>query len=65
MEQETLNRLQTQEELLKKAYESSEKTRKYFLWTFYATLAFFVLPLFGLIFAVPALMSTLGGTYGL
>ncbi|HBH71391.1 MAG: hypothetical protein UU88_C0011G0019 [Parcubacteria group bacterium GW2011_GWC1_42_11] len=65
MEQEILNRLQTQDELLQKIYISSEKTRKYFLWTFYATVALFVLPLVGLMIAIPALMSTLSGAYGL
>lgn len=65
MEQEILNRLQAQDDILQKIYISSEKTRKYFLWTFYATLALFVLPLAGLMFAIPALMSTLGSAYGL
>lgn len=65
MEQEFLNRLQAQEDLLQKVYISAEKTRKYFLWTFYATLALFVLPLIGLMFAIPALMSTLGSAYGI
>lgn len=65
MEQEILNRLQAQEELLQKVYISAEKTRKYFLWTFYATLALFVLPLVGLMFAIPALLSTLGSAYGI
>ena len=65
MEQEILNRLQAQEELLQKVYVSAEKTSKYFMWTFYGTLALFVLPLIGLMFAVPALMSTLGSAYGL
>lgn len=64
MEQEILNRLNAQEELLKKVYVSAEKTRMYFLWTFYVTIALFVLPLVGLMFAVPALMSTLGSAYG-
>lgn len=65
MEQEILNRLQAQEELLQKVYISAEKTRKYFLWTFYATVALFVLPLVGLMFAIPALLSTLGSAYGI
>lgn len=63
MEQEILNRLAAQEELLQRVYASTEKTRKYFLWTFYATIALFVLPLVGLMFAIPALMSTLGSAY--
>ncbi len=58
MEQEILNRLQAQEELLQRIYVSSEKTRKYFVWTFYMTLAFLVLPLVGLMFVIPSLLST-------
>ncbi len=58
MEQEILNRLQAQEELLQRIYVSSEKMRKYFVWTFYMTLAFFVLPLVGLMFVIPSLLST-------
>lgn len=65
MEQEIINRIQAQDEILQKIYISSEKTRKYFLWTFYATVALFVLPLVGLMIAIPALMSTLSGAYGL
>lgn len=65
MEQEILNRLQAQDELLQKVYVSTEKTRKYFLWTFYATIALFVLPLVGLMFAIPALLSALGSAYGI
>lgn len=65
MEQEIINRLQAQDELLQKVYVSAEKTRKYFLWTFYATLGLFVLPLIGLMFAIPALLSTLGSAYGI
>lgn len=65
MEQEILNRLQAQEELLQRTYISVEKTRKYFLWTLYGTLALFVLPLLGLMFAIPALLSTLGSAYGI
>lgn len=65
MEQEILNRLQAQDELLQNIYLSTEKTRKYFLWTFYVTLAFFVLPLLALMFVVPTFLSTMGTAYGL
>lgn len=64
MEQEILNRLQAQDELLQRVYVSVEQTRKYFMWTFYGTLALFVIPLIGLSFAIPALMSSLGSAYG-
>lgn len=68
MEQEILNRLQAQEELLQKVYISAEKTRKYLLWTFYGTLALFVIPLIGLSFVIPSFLSSytsLGSTVGL
>lgn len=65
MEQEILNRLAAQEELLQRVYASSEKTRKYFMWTLISSIALFVLPLIGLVFAIPALLSTLGGAYGI
>lgn len=65
MDQEILNRLQTQGELLQKIYTSAEKTRKYFMWTLIASLALFILPLIGLLFAIPTFLSTVGGAYGL
>lgn len=65
MEQEILERIKAQEELLQKVYISTEKTRKYFMWTLYGTLVLFILPLIGLMFAAPALMSVLGSAYGL
>ena len=64
MEQEILNKLRVQEEILQKIHISTEKTRKYFMWTLYITIALFVLPLLGLMFAVPLLMSTLSSAYG-
>lgn len=65
MDQEILNRLQTQGELLQKIYTSAEKTRKYFMWTLIASLAFFIVPLVGLMFVIPTFLSTVGGGYGL
>lgn len=44
---------------------SVEKIRKYFLYSLIATIVFFVLPLIGLVFAVPMLMSTIGTMYSL
>ncbi len=42
-------------------YASAEKTRKYFLWMLIGTVLVFVLPLVGLVFAIPALLSTYSG----
>ncbi len=38
-------------------YISVEKTRKYFFWTMIITVVLFVLPLVGLVFAIPAFMT--------
>jgi hypothetical protein len=35
-----------------------KKMKSYFLWTFWVTIALFVLPLLGLLFAVPKFFST-------
>ena len=52
------------EELSKKidaVYVSVEKTRKYFKWTMIITVALFVLPLIGLVFAIPSFMTNYVG----
>jgi len=58
MEEELRKRLDHQEELLKEIYLSTEKTRKYFLWTFIISLLVFILPLLGLILVLPKFLST-------
>lgn len=65
METELLQKLQAQDEKLEQIYQSVEKTRKYFLWTMIGTVAMFVIPLIGLLFAVPFFLSTLSTAYGL
>ena len=45
-------------------YQTTEKTRKYFLWTLIVTLALVVLPAVGLLFAVPTFMATYGSLDG-
>jgi len=57
MEEEVKKRLDQQDELLQKIYISSEKTRKYFLWTLIATLVTVVLPLIGLLFVIPKFLN--------
>jgi len=64
MENELLEKMKKHDAKLDAVLMSVEKTRKYFLWTFYATLALFVLPLVGLMFTIPVLLSTLGSAYG-
>ncbi len=58
MEEELRKRLDRQEELLKEIYLSTEKTRKYFLWTFIVSMLVFILPLLGLILVLPKFLST-------
>lgn len=65
MDIELLQKLQAQDEKLEQIYRSVEKTRQYFLWTLIGSVAMFVLPLIGLIFAVPFFLSTLSTAYGL
>jgi len=46
------------EKKLDAVYASSEQMRKFFLWTVIVSIAVFVLPLIGLLFAVPSFIST-------
>ncbi len=46
-------------------YESSEKMRKYFLWTLVVTLAVIILPLFILPMLLPAFLSSVALPAGL
>jgi hypothetical protein len=48
----------TQDQKLDAIYRSVEKTRKYFMWTLIITVAAVVLPLIGLIFAIPAFLRS-------
>ena len=51
------------EEKIDKIYVSVEKTRKYFLWTGIITILVIVLPLIGLMFALPSFMQNYVGTF--
>jgi len=65
MEPKFENRLAVLEEKIDKIFVSVEKTRKYFLWIFWITIAMVVLPMIGLIFAIPAFISTYASLDGL
>ncbi len=65
MDTELLQKLQAQDEKLEQIYRSVEKTRQYFLWTLVGSVVMFILPLIGLVFAVPFLLNTLSTAYGL
>ena len=64
MQEDIIARLNAQDELLKKIYSSSEKTRKYFMWTLIVTAVMFILPLIGLAFAIPAFLNNYLTTLG-
>ena len=63
MDEILLQKFEAQEKKIDAIFVSVEKTRKYFLWTLILSLAFFLLPIIGLLFAVPFFLSTLS-TYG-
>jgi len=54
-------RLNAIEEKIDAVYESSEKMRKYFLWTLIISVAVVVLPLIGLAFVLPTFIQGMGG----
>ena len=61
---DTQARLARMEEKIDAIYISTEKTRKYFLTTMIVTIVAFVLPMIGLVFAIPAFMSTYTSALG-
>ncbi|MBP9757875.1 MAG: hypothetical protein KBD06_04705 [Candidatus Pacebacteria bacterium] len=60
MDQELKNRLDVMDRKLEAIFVSAEKTRKYFLIAMVVSLIAFVLPLVGLVFAIPSFLSTYG-----
>ena len=65
MENEILKKLEEQERKIEEIYISTEKTRKYFLWTLIISVTFVVLPVVGLIFVIPQFLNTLNMASGL
>ena len=63
MDEILLQKFEAQEKKIDAIFVSVEKTRKYFLWTLILSLAFFLLPIIGLLFAIPFFMSTISA-YG-
>ncbi|MDP3901101.1 MAG: hypothetical protein Q8Q38_02065 [bacterium] len=59
MEEDVKKALEEQRELLNRVYDSVEKTRKYFMWTLILSVAFFVVPLIGLLIIIPTVLRTL------
>jgi uncharacterized membrane protein YjjP (DUF1212 family) len=56
-DQELQKKIDELSEKLDKVYISSEKMRKYFMWMLIGTAALFILPLIGLLFAIPSFLS--------
>ena len=46
-------------------YKSVEKTRKYFMWTLILSIAFFVIPLIGLLFVIPQFINSISSSYNI
>lgn len=65
MDSEIKNKLTEQDVKLDAIFKSVEKTRKYFLIIMWVTLAAVVLPLVGLVFAIPSFLETYSSFGGL
>jgi predicted AlkP superfamily pyrophosphatase or phosphodiesterase len=65
MDNEVKNRLDEQDKMLSQIYKSVEKTRKYFLIIFWITIVMVGLPVIGLMFAIPAFLSSYNSILGL
>ncbi len=63
MEKELQQKLDAQEEKLTAIYKSVEQMRKLFLATVVVSVVAFVLPLLGLLFAIPWFLSVMGDAY--
>ena len=59
MNEEILNKLAEQNAKLDVILRSSEQMRKYFLWTMIISISVIVLPLIGLVFALPSFFDSL------
>lgn len=59
MDDELRKRLDANDKVLQDIYRSTERTRKYILWTGIISLALFILPLIALGFVIPAYIKTL------
>ncbi len=62
MEQDITKKLKELEQKIDLIYISTEKTRKYMLWTGIITIAVIILPLIGLVFVLPSFMSSYVGS---
>ncbi len=58
MENEILEKLKEQDTKIEAIWQSVEKSRKYFLITAWITVGAIVLPIIGLLFALPAFLNS-------
>lgn len=56
-------RLDTIEEKVDAAYKAAHRAQQYLFWTGVVTVAFIVIPLIGLAFAIPYFLNNTVGTY--
>ena len=59
MDQDLEKRLMALEQKIDATYQSAEKMRKYFKWTLIVSIIVIVLPMLGLVFAIPKFLGTL------
>lgn len=59
MNEDILKRLDEHDRKLNAIFQSSEKMRKYFLWTLIISVAVIVLPLIGMVFVLPSFFNSL------
>jgi hypothetical protein len=65
MEQDIQKKFEEQETKLDSIYKSVERMRKYFLWTLIVTVATIVLPLIGLMIAIPWFLKIMTSAYNI
>jgi len=63
MENEIFGKIKEQDAKLDAIWKSVEKTRKYFLVIIWITVILFVLPLIGLIFAIPSFLNLYSSSF--
>ncbi|MDO8492537.1 MAG: hypothetical protein Q7S34_02790 [bacterium] len=61
MQDEILKKIEEQEQKIDAIYQSVEKTRKYFMWTFIITIVLIVIPLIIIPIILPSAMQGLTG----
>ncbi|MBI4160198.1 hypothetical protein HY504_03450 [Candidatus Wolfebacteria bacterium] len=59
MDPDLLKKIEDADKKLDAIYKSTEKTRRYFLWTLIVSVVVIVLPLIGMVFLFPIYLKTL------